>query len=56
MSPYQALETLSLLARNYKGTFEEHAHLAQCTQVLIDALKQANIWEEPSQSEETAHA
>jgi hypothetical protein len=46
MSPTKALETLSTLARSYKGTFEEHAHLAECTAILIETLKVANLWEE----------
>jgi hypothetical protein len=51
MSPYQALETLGVLARSYKGTFEEHAHLTECLNVLINVLKSNNLWEEPKEEE-----
>lgn len=56
MSPTKALETLSIVARNYRGTFEEHAHLTECTNVLIEALKEANMWEEITESEVIADA
>jgi hypothetical protein len=55
MSPYQALETVSIVVRNYRGTFEEHAHLAECLNVLINVLKSNDLWEEPK-AEEQAHA
>lgn len=56
MSPYQALETVGIVVRNYRGTFEEHAHLAECINVLSDVLKSNGLWQEPGESEEVTHA
>lgn len=41
----KALETLATIARSYKGTFEEHAHIAECVSCLIELLKKNNLWE-----------
>ena len=56
MSPYQALETVGIVVRNYRGTFEEHAHLAECINVLSDVLKSNGLWQELKESEVIADA
>jgi hypothetical protein len=54
MNATEALETLASLSRSYKGTAEEHYHLAMCVQLLIDTLKETNKWTEPSNGEADA--
>lgn len=54
MNPTQALETLASLSRSYKGTAEEHYHLAMCVQLLIDTLKEADKWTEENKGEADA--
>jgi hypothetical protein len=39
MTPRQALETVGIVCRQFKGSFEEHQHIDECLTVLIKLLK-----------------
>lgn len=55
MSPTKSLELLAKIAQQYKGTFDDHAAIAEATVVLIKVLKDNQLWEQ-SNDEGTVHA
>lgn len=54
ITPKKSLETLALVARQYKGTFEEHQHLDECLTALVRVLAAHGLdKDEPEIQQET---